>query len=254
MSTASTAAGPDAATNGSSTSTAGRLLTTLDSSAATAATPNSASRPVPLGSTSRIAPWRPFSSTAGTTTPRHNTNSRNGASSAAASRRGLVSLRASARAPSTTAPASAANAGDRPSSDVAANPTSVNASTTRTNTGTSTASGTVSRAGSTDSSRAKSQRSNTNSTPTAASHGSAMTAVKWTNDKPATLKANKLVRLDTGNSSDALFARWAVEYACGFAETASVRAVASTTGVNSTTVASRLRIAVVAAAITKTLT
>src|SRR6202171_5796746 len=253
MSTASTAAGPDAATNGSSTSTAGRLLTTLESSAATAAMPNSASRPVPRGSTSRIAPSRPFSMTAGTTTPRHNTNSRNGASSAAASRRGLVSLRTSARAPSTTAPASAAHAGDRPSSDVAANPTSVNASTTRTNTGTSTASGTVSRAG-TDSSRAKSQRSNTNSTPTAASHGSAMTAVKWTNDKPATLKANRLVRFDTGNSSEALFARWADEYACGFAETASVRAVASTTGVNSTTVASRLRIAGVAAAITKTLT
>ena len=81
-----------------------------------------------------------------------------------------------------------------------------------------------------------------------------MTAVKWTNDKPATLKANRLVRFDTGNRSEALFARWAVAYACGFAETANVRAVASTTGVSSTTVASRLRIAVVAAAITKTFT
>src|SRR3982074_735545 len=192
MSTASTAAGPDAATNGSSTSTAGRLLTTLESSAATAATPTSASRPVQLGNTLRMAPSRPLSMTAATTTARHNTNARNGASSAAASRRALVSLRASPRTPSTTAPAIAAHAGDRLSSDVAANPTSVNASTTRTKTGTSTASGTASRAGSTDTSRAKTHRSKTNSIPTAASHGSVMTAVKWTNDKPATLKASKL--------------------------------------------------------------
>ena len=74
--------------------------------------------------------------TAATTTPRHNTNARNGTSTAAASRRGLVSRRANARTPRTTAPASAAHAGDRPNSEVAANPTSVNASTTRTNTGT----------------------------------------------------------------------------------------------------------------------
>ena len=43
ISIASTAAGPDAVTNGSSTSTAGRLLTMLDSTAATAAMPSSAS-------------------------------------------------------------------------------------------------------------------------------------------------------------------------------------------------------------------
>src|SRR5258705_346936 len=117
-------------------------------------------------------------------------------------------------------------------------------STTSANTGTSTASGTVSGAGSTDSSRTKSQRSNTNSTPTAASHGSVMTAVKSTNDKPATLNANRLVRFDTGNNSDALFARCAVAYACCFAETGNVRALASTTGVSSTNVASMLTIGV----------
>ena len=38
--------------------------------------------------------------------------------------------------------------------------------------------------GSTARSRAKSQRSNTNSTPTAASHGSVITAVKWTKRQP----------------------------------------------------------------------
>ena len=79
-----------------------------------------------------------------------------------------------------------------------------------------------------------------------------MTAVKWTNDSPAAPNASRLVRLDTGNSSEALFARCAVAYACGRAGTRNARAVASTTGVSRTTVASRLRIAVVAAAITKT--
>ena len=57
--------------------------------------------------------------------------------------------------------------------------------------------------------------------------------------------ASRLVRLDTGSNSEALLARCAVAYACGRAGTASAPAVASTTGVSSTTVASRLRTAVV---------
>src|SRR5882762_384215 len=146
--TASTVAGPE--TNGSNTSTAGRLLTTLDNSAATAATPNSANSPVPVGSTSRMAPSRPLSITAATTTPRHNTNARNGTSSAFAIPATVLRPRARPCTPSTTAPASAANAGDNPNSEVTANPTSVSASTTSANTGTSTSSSTVSRVGTTD--------------------------------------------------------------------------------------------------------
>src|SRR5258707_8093904 len=249
--TASTAAGPE--TSGNNTNTAGRLLTMLDSSAATAAIPSSAGNVSPSGSTSRMAPSRPLSMTAATTTPRHNTNARNGTSSASAIPDTVLRPRARPCTPSTTAPANAAHAGDNPNNEVTANPRSVSASTTSTNTGTCTSSGTVSRAGSTDSSRAKSQRSKTNSTPTAASHGNVMTAVKWTNESPAAPNASRLVRLDTGNSSEALLARCAVAYACGLAGTRNPRTVESTTGVSSTTVASRLRIAVVAAAITKTM-
>ena len=61
------------------------------------------------------------------------------------------------------------------------------------------------------------------------------------NESPAVANASRLVRFDTGSSSDAVLARCAVAYACGRAGTRSVRAVASTTGVSSTTVASRLK-------------
>lgn len=66
---------------------------------------------------------------------------------------------------------------------------------------------------------------------------------------PAAANASRLVKFDTGKSSDALLARCAVASACGAAGTERMRAVASTTGVSSSTVASELRIAVVAAAI-----
>ncbi len=91
-----------------------------------------------------------------------------------------------------------------------------------------------------------------NSTATAANHDGAITAVKWRNDRPAAENASRFVRLDTGSSSDAVLARCAVAYACGRAGTHSARVVASTTGVNSTTVASRLRTAVVTAPMTNT--
>src|SRR5258705_221548 len=249
--TASTAAGPE--TSGNNTNTAGRLLTMLDSSAATAAIPSSAGNVSPSGSTSRMAPSRPLSMTAATPTPRHNTNARNGTSSAPAIPDTVLRPRARPCTPSTTAPANAAHAGDNPKNEVTANPRSVSARTTSTNTGTCTSSGTVSRAGWTDSARGKSKRRKTNPPRTRESHGNVMTAGKWTNESPAAPNASRLVRLDTGNSSEALLARCAVAYACGLAGTRNPRTVASTTGVSSTTVASRLRIAVVAAAITKTI-
>src|SRR3954468_3454960 len=208
MSTASTAAGPD--TKGKSTSTAGKLLTTLDSSAATAAMPSNAGNVVPLGNASRMALSSPLSMTAATTTPRHSTNAKNGTSSASTMPDTVLRPRARACTPSTTAPASRAHAGDNPNSDATANPMSVNASTTSANTGIGTSSASTSCVGATDRSRAKTQRSNRNSMPITASQGSVMTAVKWTNDSPAAPNANRFVRLDTGSSSEALFARCAV--------------------------------------------
>ena len=44
----------------------------------------------------------------------------------------------------------------------------------------------------------------------AASQGSVITAAKCRNDSPAAVNASRLVRFDTGNSSDAVFARCAV--------------------------------------------
>src|SRR5438045_8401539 len=58
ISTASTTAGPDDATRGSSTRTAGRLFTTLDRTAATAANPSTARSVSPAASTSSIAVGR----------------------------------------------------------------------------------------------------------------------------------------------------------------------------------------------------
>src|SRR4051812_7519942 len=242
---ASTAAGPDAVRSGSSTRTAGRLLTMLDNTAATAAMPSSASNVSPLGSTPCIADSRPCSMSPSTTTPRHNTNTRNGTSAAEAIRLKDVSRRASARTPRTTAPASAAHAGEKPSSDATANPTNVRHSTTSTNTGIRTGFVVGSGCGFTARSRAKTQRSKRNSMATAANHDGAITAVKWRNDRPAAVNASRLVRLDTGSNSDAVLARCAVAYACGRAGTRSARVVASTTGVSNTTVASRLSTAVV---------
>ncbi len=46
--------------------------------------------------------------------------------------------------------------------------------------------------------------------PSTASQGSAITAAKWTKDSPAAPKASRLVRLDTGSSSEALLDRCAV--------------------------------------------
>jgi len=61
-----------------------------------------------------------------------------------------------------------------------------------------------------------------------------------------------LVRFDTGSSSEALLARCADAYMWGLAGTRNVLAVASTTGVSSTTVASRESTAVTIEAATKT--
>ena len=164
----------------------------------------------PVGSTPRIADSRPCSISPSTTTPRHNTNIRNGTSAAAAMPAMDVSRRVSARTPSTTAPASAAQAGEKPSIDATANPASVRASTTSTNTGTLAVSVAGSGCGSTRGPSRKANAATGIRSATAASHAGAITAVKWRNDRPAAENASRLVRLDTGRSSDAVLARCAV--------------------------------------------
>ncbi len=79
-------------------------------------------------------------------------------------------------------------------------------------------------------------------------HGSTMSAVNRPKEIPAALKASRLVRFDTGSSSDPLLARRVHAYRCGRPGTFMRVAVVSTTGVSRTTVASRVRVAVTAAA------
>ena len=176
----------------------------------------------------------------------------------------MVRLRASARAASTAAPAQAAQTGLTPAADAAANPASVSATTATVNHGQAAAfpaaapsgallSGALlSGAGPAARSAAKNRPNTAYSTPMTASHGTAISAAKWPNASPQAAKASRLVRLDTGSSSDAELARWVQAYTCGRARTSSRAAVANTTGVSRTTVASRLSTAVVTAATANT--
>src|ERR1700756_2377250 len=144
MSTASTAAGPLVATSGTNTSVAGRLLTTLASTAATAANPSSAGNPEPDGNTAPIRSATPFCMTACTTTPNASTNTRNGMLTARTIATAVVCRRARLRTAITAAPASAAHAGATPIASAITNPASVSATTTTAHTGVggpSTASG-----------------------------------------------------------------------------------------------------------------
>jgi hypothetical protein len=104
----------------------------------------------------------------------------------------------------------------------------------------------------TDRSSAKNRPNTAHSTPITASHGSAISAAKRPKVSPLAANASRLVRLETGSSSDAEFARCVHAYTGGLDRTFSVAVVASTTGVSRTTVASRLSTAVVTAAITNT--
>ena len=86
----------------------------------------------------------------------------------------------------------------------------------------------------------------------ATSHGSAISAAKRVKLSPLAANASRLVRLDTGSSDEAVFARWVQAYTCGLGRAPSRAAVANTTGVSSTTAASRLSTAVITEARTKT--
>src|SRR5579884_1324992 len=86
----------------------------------------------------------------------------------------------------------------------------------------------------------KNHRNTRNSTARLTSHGVTISAVKPRKDRPETPKASRLVRLETGNSVDAEFARWVHAYTCGLGRRRSRAAVPNTTGVSRMTVASRL--------------
>src|SRR6185312_4168615 len=77
------------------------------------------------------------------------------------------------------------------------------------------------------------------------SHGPAMRDVKAAKDNPVAVKASRLVRFDTGSNSEAELARCVQAYTCGRAATRRRDDVVSSTGVSSTTVASRDSTAVV---------
>src|ERR1700743_1759338 len=135
INTASTAAGPIGATSGTSTSVAGRLLTMLASTAASAANPNSASSPDPEGNSAPIRADTPFCITACTTTPHASTNTRNGTFAARTTSAAEVCPRDRLRTAIPVAPARAAHAGATPAASATTKPISVSATTTNANTG-----------------------------------------------------------------------------------------------------------------------
>ena len=81
--------------------------------------------------------------------------------------------------------------------------------------------------------------------PIATNQGSAISAAKRVKLSPLAAKASRLVRLETRSSSEAVLDRWVQAYTCGLGRAPSRAAVANTTGVSSTIVASRLSTAVI---------
>ena len=189
--------------------------------------------------------------------PRPSTNTANGTSAARTRPSGVIRFRASARPASTAAPASAAQAGLTPAADVTTNPASVRTTTVTVNTGSPAPSapafGRDCGLGPLAARSVAKKRPNTAySTPMTTSHGRAISAAKWPNASPLAANASRLVRLDTGSSSDAELARCVHAYTSGRDRTSSRAAVANTTGVSRTTVVSRLSTAVVTDATTNT--
>ena len=150
-------------------------------------------------------------------------------------------------------PASAAHAGEKPSSDVTANPTSVRPSTTSTNTGTPHRLGDRLgvRLARPDRARKANAATGIRRRPPT-SHGGAITAVKWRNDSPAARERQQVGQVGHRQQQRRGVGQMRGGIRVRSRRNPSARAVASTTGVSSTTVASRLSTAVVAAAMTNT--
>ena len=103
-------------------------------------------------------------------------------------------------------------------------------------------------------SEAKNSRKAAYSTAITANQGTTIKPAKLTKVSPAADMASRLVRFDTGSSREPALARWVQAYACGLGLTPMRDAVANTTGVSSTTVASSESTAVTPEASTKTKT
>ena len=153
-----------------------------------------------------FAELNPFTIADRTTTESASTKARNGRLTARTMPPSAPRRRTIPRTASTAAPAHAAHAGERPTSDVTAKPASVSASTTSANTGSWGVAGTASSA-SVDNSPAKNHRKTTYSAAIASSHGAAISAVKRVNDSPALANASRFVKFDTGSNSEAVLAR-----------------------------------------------
>jgi hypothetical protein len=100
----------------------------------------------------------------------------------------------------------------------------------------------------------KKRRNTTYSAAIAIIHGSAINPANRRKLTPLALNANRFVRFDTGSSSEPVLDKWVQAYTCGRARTPRRAAVANTTGVNNTTVASRPNTAVTSEATTNTAT
>ena len=140
-----------------------------------------------------------------------------------------------------------------PAAELRAKPASVSATTVSANRGSCgrSAARLLARRGR-PRSTAKKRRNANHSTATTPAVGSAIRPAKRVNDSELAWKASRLVRFETGSSSDAEFARCEHAYTCGRGLVRSRAAVANTTGVNNTTVASRLKTAVTAVAAANT--
>ena len=120
----------------------------------------------------------------------------------------MVVRRTSAGIVIAAAPAAATHAGAIPSSELAAKPASVSATTARAKRGSGGRSSAPARARrGRPRSTAKKRVSTTHSTATAPAVGSAISPAKRVNESPLAWNARRLVRLETGSSSDAELAR-----------------------------------------------
>jgi hypothetical protein len=119
----------------------------------------------------------------------------------------VVRRRASACTPRTAAPANAAHAGLTPAAEATTNPARVAATITSTRTGAPADWPAGNGWAPASRSVAKNRDRTRYSVAIAASHGSAIIAAKRGNARPLAANASRFVRLDTGSSSDAEFAR-----------------------------------------------
>ena len=147
--------------------------------------------------------------------PSPRTKARNGTAAARTMAAGVVRRWARARTASTSAPAKAAHAGLSPTAEARTKPASVHATVASANTGISGGPAAGGAWAPASRSVAKNRRNTRYSVPIATSQGSAISAAKRVKLSPLAAKASRLVRLETGSSSEAVLDRWVQAYTCG---------------------------------------